>query len=213
MNAITIVISKWREFNGKETEKTPNWFKVHVNIASSHSLFGLSPTTKWVWVCLLAEAKKQKSDVITLDLDWASHYWVMTEKQILEACESLEKKSLLRVNSESTPSELRDDSALEREEEREREYAFQKIYDSYPNKRGRDQGYRVWKKLTTDDRASFEKATQNYTAHLAKNKTEKQFILKFSNFVKEWRDWLYEPSPPKLAPNFHWDDAPKENAL
>lgn len=106
-----IEIVKWDEFNPKELLKTPFWFRVNVNITSSQSLFGLSHTMKWVWICLLAEAMRQKTGDFPLNIDWASVHWEIKRKDLVEAIDLLSQRDLLRVDSEWTPSGLRENSS------------------------------------------------------------------------------------------------------
>lgn len=108
-----ISICNWGKFNTKESSKTPYWFRVNIDIPISRTLFGLSTTAKWVWICLLAEAMRQKSGEFELDLEWASHYWSLTKTEISKSIESLSKNNALRVDSELTPSSLGADSALQ----------------------------------------------------------------------------------------------------
>lgn len=116
MDIVNLKISNWAKFNTKETQKTPHWFKVHVNIGSSESLFGLTPATKWIWVCLLSEAMRKKSGEFSLNLNWASHQWNIRKQEISDAIELLEKNGLLEADSEETRSPLGVDSEPTRSE-------------------------------------------------------------------------------------------------
>lgn len=110
---MNITIIKWKKFHTKTDFKTPFWFKVSIDIPISESLFGLDLSTKFIWVCLLAEAMRHKSDTFDINIDRLAILWETSKKHILEAIEIFKQREILRVNSESTPSRLRVDSVPE----------------------------------------------------------------------------------------------------
>lgn len=114
-----ISILKWDEYNSKRDLKTPFWFKVNVNIGQSRSLFGLSCSTKWVWICLLSEAMRQRSGKFNLNVEWASHFWGLKKSDIIEAVNLLNENGLLTLDSHSTPTTLPLDSHPEKSREEE----------------------------------------------------------------------------------------------
>lgn len=63
-------------------------------------------------------------------------------------------------------------------------------YQIYPRKRGKTPGMKIIRKQikSQQDFLDFQKAVQNF-AHEMKDK-EPQFIMKFSTFAQEWRDWI-----------------------
>lgn len=69
---------------------------------------------------------------------------------------------------------------------------FDEIYALYPKKMGKSQGMRSASAQikTMKDMDQLHLAVMNYTAHVIREETEKQYILYFSTFMHQWKDWL-----------------------
>lgn len=203
MEDVTITIIKWDDFNGKETEKTPNWCKIHINIGSSRSLFGLNFTQKWLWICVLCEAKRAKCKTFKLNLAYAAQHWGFTQNQLIQSLNALKNVGILRLNSELAPRRLEKNSTLEREEEREEErereredFDFESIYKDFPRKEGKSRGISACETQikTKDDFLALIKAVQKYKDLCESERREKKHIKMFSSFMNElvWRDYIDE---------------------
>jgi hypothetical protein len=68
-------------------------------------------------------------------------------------------------------------------------FDFESIYKIYPRKQGKSEGFKkLAKEIKTEaDFNLFCSAVRRYVS--SKAGTDRQYILKFSNFVKEWNDW------------------------
>lgn len=66
------------------------------------------------------------------------------------------------------------------------------IYTLYPRKMGKTPGYKTAHAQckTLEDLSLLEFAVKNYLAHLKREETEKDYILYFSTFMHQWRDWI-----------------------
>lgn len=66
------------------------------------------------------------------------------------------------------------------------------VYAIYPKKMGKSAG--VTKALlqckTLNDATLLQKAVARYILHLMSEGTEKQYIMYFSTFMNQWKDWL-----------------------
>lgn len=66
------------------------------------------------------------------------------------------------------------------------------IYRAYPRKLGKSQGMRVarnqCKTLKTVE--ELRAAVRTYAKFLMETQTEPQFVMYFSTFMNQWRDWL-----------------------
>jgi hypothetical protein len=76
---------------------------------------------------------------------------------------------------------------------------FEEIYQSYPKREGKSQGFRVYEKeiSSLDDLQQLTAAISNYRR--AKSGTEHKYLLHFKTFMNQWRDWLEVPSLPNGA--------------
>lgn len=66
------------------------------------------------------------------------------------------------------------------------------IYKKFPRKMGKTQGMRTVRTQckTKESIEQLSLAVDNYLAHITTEGTEKQYILYFSTFMNQWRDWL-----------------------
>jgi len=69
---------------------------------------------------------------------------------------------------------------------------LEKIYLSYPLKRGKSKGMKKALSVinSPDKLLNLEKAINNYAAECHKRNTESQYIKHFSTFMNEWEDWI-----------------------
>ena len=70
------------------------------------------------------------------------------------------------------------------------------IYALYPRKEGKQLGYKKFKKqITTKKKFQLIKtARENYVKKIESENIERRYILKFSNFMDNWEDYIdYEP--------------------
>jgi len=59
MERVEIEIVNWgKHQTSTDSVRHPRWFKVNNDIATNDALFGLSASTKWLWICLLAHVSK-----------------------------------------------------------------------------------------------------------------------------------------------------------
>lgn len=65
------------------------------------------------------------------------------------------------------------------------------LYQRYPKKKGKSRGMRIalTQCRTEDDLSLLAQAIDNYTKHLVQEGTEMKFVLYFSSFMSQWRDW------------------------
>lgn len=96
-------------------------------------------------------------------------------------------------------------------------FDFEEIYQLYPRHEGKSEGLKRCKKeiKTPEDFDLLKTAVTRYRTHVAKKKTEPEFIKLFSTFMTSWRDCLDQdfgsvsikapPSPPDpLEPEWQY---------
>lgn len=203
MEAIKLTIINWDKFNPSSSFKTPYWFRVNIHIVSSKSLFGLSADIKWVWICLLSEAMRNRSATFELSLAWASQHWGIKQSDIAKAIDSLNKNGLLRVDSESTQSGLRVDSEptpphIHTNIQTNKQtitsptvFDFESLYSKYPRKLGKTKGIQKLKTLVKnpDDFKRVSDAIDRFISYHRRENTGPQFIPHFSTFMNSITDW------------------------
>jgi hypothetical protein len=66
------------------------------------------------------------------------------------------------------------------------------IYEKYPRKMGKSAGWKtaIAQCKTMGDLDQLELAISHYCAYVKREGTERQYILYFSTFMHQWRDWL-----------------------
>lgn len=66
--------------------------------------------------------------------------------------------------------------------------AFEETYKQFPRKEGKSGGFKIYSKLTPEEKAQVGLAVQNYAR--TKATEEPRYLKHFSTFMGEWRDWL-----------------------
>ena len=76
----------------------------------------------------------------------------------------------------------------------EKEKRLEEIYKQYPRKLGKSQGMRKAQKeiQTVFELDDLQMAIANYKAHLERENVSAKYVLYFSTFMNQWRDWLDE---------------------
>lgn len=72
--------------------------------------------------------------------------------------------------------------------------ALEAAYQGYPRKLGKSPGMKIAraKIRSLEGAEALKQAIWNYRKHLEKEKTESQYVLYFSTFMRQWTDWLDE---------------------
>lgn len=78
--------------------------------------------------------------------------------------------------------------------------ALEAAYAIYPRKMGKSQGMRSARAQckTIEKVTELISAISNYNKHLVTSNTEPQFVLYFSTFMNQWKDWL-DPEQGKVT--------------
>lgn len=76
---------------------------------------------------------------------------------------------------------------------------MEKIYETYPRKMGKKQGFAKMQKLSHQSLEDLLSAVNNYNTYLEISNTEEKFIKYFSSFMSCWEDWLTLPVESKSA--------------
>lgn len=79
--------------------------------------------------------------------------------------------------------------------------ALDLIYQKYPRKEGKSQGYKRLGTLDEWELECLEIAIDNYLHHLKTNRIEPRYIKMFSTFAGEWRDWVHYEKGSKNVSN------------
>jgi hypothetical protein len=84
------------------------------------------------------------------------------------------------------------DKDKEKKGECEGKTQIEALYLGYPRKQGKSSGLRRLKAdlKSGESIQAMVQARDNYVAHLKRARTEPQFVLHFSTWANQWRDWL-----------------------
>ena len=164
-------------------------------------------TSKDTWSAKV-EAKKslesQGFEVIDNKVFIPSDY--QSDPTVVSQSPQSEPSSLIRVRG-------RVSNTLNRQNEKISESDLDQIYGKYPKKQGKTEGYKaLTKSCNKSDLSQLDIAVTNYAQYCENKITEKQYIMKFKNFVKEWRDWIdcqaEAPPPTSDLSDIPWDKKP-----
>lgn len=195
-----------------DTAKMVHWFRVDTKITTSESLFGLSHSSKWVWICILAHGTEKKAGEFELNIDWASTVWDIKKKDLLESIEFLKERGLLGVNSESTRSELGANSVLQYNTNNtnntihngQNKFDLESLFSIYPRKIGKKEGIKKLRSLVKNqtDLENIRLSIINYSDY-CRNKDPK-YIKHFDSFLSVWEDYrekIIEKSSSSINPD------------
>lgn len=238
-----LIIVGWAELQERPDRANYTWFKFPASTITSHLWAHASLEQKAVWITLLCLRNAQQEDVIhTRDFVLAGYCGIAVEG-VPAAISGLLDFGVIRDVSRHLPGKILADSGkvpgldleLEKEEKKRAgvpemspkpqcpAFDFELIYSRYPRKEKKTSGLAKCKAQikTPEDYRRLSHAVDNY----AKNKTgvELKYIMQFSTFMGEWRDWLdsetgtkAETPRPRTAPlpdadvlNPHNPDSPE----
>ena len=101
-----IEVLNWDKFQPRKDLKSLKWFRLEADLIFSQSLFGLTPAEKWFFIFILSSCAKHNSNILKLDVCYAHHNSGLSEKDILNAIENLQKNQLINytpVNIRTNP--------------------------------------------------------------------------------------------------------------
>lgn len=202
-----IKILNWERFNEKRKDvKHHTWWRCQISMPTNPDLFALTPSEKWVWVCLLSHAAEKQREELEIDTAWFAWYSQTDEKTVLNAIAKLDGKSI-QVVTEHVTNTLRernehDSLQTDRQTKNNAHSAnvralvtrddIERAYKQYPRKVGKSRGLDIAIKQVKDPPTlhALETAIKNYAAAVRRDGTEKKYIKHFSTFMGEWRDWI-----------------------
>lgn len=117
---ITIEIVNWHKHQASSDRvRHPRWFKVQNDIATNEAIVGLPPTTKWVWVCLLAEASRGNGPRVDIEWTRSGRRMDIRRTDLVQSITRLQARKCLKI-VQSTDSDC---SLEEKRREEKRVYS------------------------------------------------------------------------------------------
>lgn len=97
MNEIKLNIIGWRKYQPQsDRARHKHWFRINMDCAFSHGLFGLTPEQRWFWIQVLCECCRKDSDTITIRVERFSKICEISETSIISAIKTLEANNTVR---------------------------------------------------------------------------------------------------------------------
>jgi len=215
-----IEIINWDKYNPRKDLKSMSWFRLESNIAVDPKLHSLTVEGRWLWVCLLSIAAQQMAASFDVDISYLSRISGVKEKSIKAELKKLEGKQLVHVSvrnmnesvratNENVPNEHNEhnehnthaqNDLSDSVSKSDLEEFLQDHYERYPRKQGKAKGLeRLRRNLKTlGDLGDFSRAVFHYCEHCDLNNLEPRFIMHFSTFANQWRDWINEETVQRL---------------
>lgn len=219
MEEIEITIVNWEKYNDTRKDiKHHTWLRLQNKMGTSQSLFALSSSEKWAWICLLCEASQRATANVRFIKDWFCQVNSLREEDLLGAIRKLSENgtiktadvtctlrgvyATLRTLQTNTIAQKSDAPKSDMRSQQEHSGTRKKkpsaappdtlvqIYSKYPNKKGRKKGLAALSRLDPARHPDVCIAIENYKNELASEKTEKRFVKHFSTFMNCWEDWL-----------------------
>jgi hypothetical protein len=90
----------WKKYQPQsDRARHKHWFRINMDCAFSHGLFGLTPEQRWFWVQVLCECCRKDSDTVIIWTERFSKLCDISEKSIISAIKILEDNNTVRVLS------------------------------------------------------------------------------------------------------------------
>lgn len=208
---ITITITNWYEYQCKHDFKA-DWFKFHHSFFDHPKLDGCSSADILLFIYLLAAANRSSSATFGSSLLTIGRRTAIKRRQVIKSLEKLQsihwvQCDLCMLNS---AIERRDRDKIEKRCTFEHQtplllpptpeanppmkltFDFESIYQDFPRKMGKSRGLEICKKkITTEkDFEDLKFAVKRYREHIEREGRPAEYILYFSTFMNQWRDWL-----------------------
>lgn len=209
METIEVTIVEFDKYKGRADVQHNSWFRCSNRILEDQVFFDFTHEEVLVWIYLMSISSQANHATIHVSLHRAHHVCRLRPEAVKSAIKKLSKFNIIKIpRIRSVRGRYVDDTrtcATDRQTDRQnithttadpevgvRE--LEEIYEKYPRKEGKTRGIAKLRSSVKNlqDLEEFKKAVDNYTQHLKKSQTEKQYIKHFSTFVGEWRDWLEE---------------------
>jgi len=97
MDMVKVTIHNFKKYNPRSDVSQNSWIRIERDIFSSPSLFGLSSTTKWLWICLLGIASKKGGEVESSTLFFSKTFDI-SEENITVGLKEFEKRGLIELS-------------------------------------------------------------------------------------------------------------------
>jgi hypothetical protein len=207
---IWVKVRKFEAYKGRGDVKHNSWFRCSNRIAEDPDFYDFSHAEFKAWIYILSLTSQKNSDTIFINFERADRVCRLKRKDVLSAISKLTPDQLLPVDD--TPAvRTRDandtakgatdrhtditnktDITADRGGPDPRAFDFDSLYQKYPRKEGKSQGYRVLTReiKTPADFENISRAIDRYRAHVEATGTEAKFIKHFSTFMNHWKDWL-----------------------
>jgi len=210
---VEIEVINWEKYNPRSDRKSHSWFRVQNDIVAEPKFFGMSAAQKFISICLFAEISKNGGNPTKVNCFWLADQLKVKPSEIHQTIQKLVLSGVARLPLDTAWSPLDTtythnfQSSLttnERTNERTNKRAsvpnsksetgygagFQEVYESYPRREGKSAGWKIYDReiKTSEEREALLTAIKNYR----KNKvgTEARYLLMFSTFMNQWRDWI-----------------------
>lgn len=208
---VEVEVLNWSKYNPRGDVKKPSWFRVDYGMLDDPDFYSFTHEEFKAWLYVLAQACRKNTGTIRVNYDHAERVSRLSRKGVDGALKKLESLSIVLVNVTDTSrirhADVTDTNATERTERTERTRCsseldsksksgsgygagFQEVYESYPRREGKSAGFKVYERdiKNAAERDSLLLAIQNYRK--SKLGTEARYLLMFSTFMNQWRDWL-----------------------
>jgi hypothetical protein len=206
---LTVTIKNWDTYNPRNDVKNPSWFRMSNGFFEDPDFYDFTAIEIQTWIYIMSLASKKSSATITINFTHAERIGRIKRRELLEAAKKLQAIHVITVDVTDAERERNGDvtethatlhnktditditntSTLTRASVLA---SLDLLYRRYPKKRGKAAGIKRLAGMvkTQDDLDSVTRALDTYLRYLKREATEPRYILHFSSWVSEWRDWL-----------------------
>jgi hypothetical protein len=199
LEAETEIIIDIVNFTKHNPKKTTSWFKLRNDWFDDPKLCEVPPIDRYIYVALCGLRGTSGVPLRWLSVGALQARLRLSGTSIVPRLVNLQKYGLIILHlpyiqrkKENKHQKREEKAKIGESEPSVPKFDFESVYRDYPRKLGKSPGLKKCRThvKTEADYESLKYAIERYKQHCASNHVEAKFIMHFSTFMNQWRDWL-----------------------
>lgn len=202
-----VTVVGWEKYNGRRNHlQNAQWFKFWHSAFDSVSMFDLTPSERWIFLCCLGAASMQRASNGSFEctIPWFAHKFRVETEAVGMAFEKMKKNGMINydatlVQHQCDTSVTADKIRLDKIRKELKGHpsgmtqsqvgSFEAIWEKYPNRVKKKAALRSFTASvkTPEDLDRINAALHNY---LQSETFKKGFVQNGSTWFANWEDWV-----------------------
>ena len=161
------------------------WIRWNIQAMRDYKIHQLSPSAKWLFICLVCLATERGKNEIPMDLKWLAHVSGVKKNHISRELKSLSDMSLIVTSCDiMCPTYKQTNKQTDIHN-----VHFEELWKEYPNRVGKAKAKICYSRSvkTDKDKKAIKQALQNY---LKSKRVANGYVQNGSTWFNKWQDWI-----------------------